>query len=131
MVEIFKWLPALLQFSFAVVVHCRIGAAKEMQSGESEPLLKQKADKGKSKPDEEKQTEPEAEIVVESSWLYDTLESVVLFVQKGPVSVKMDKKKWQWWHAWHVSSNLHQIFARDRDTDLNVLDGVRALAYLW
>ena len=33
--------------------------------------------------------------------------------------------------AWNLAANTKEIFIRDRDTDLNVLDGVRALAYIW
>ena len=40
-------------------------------------------------------------------------------------------RPWRFWHAWFPSPNLKAIFVRDRDSNLNSLDGVRALAYLW
>ena len=38
-----------------------------------------------------------------------------------------DKKRreWKFWHCWHPTANLKQIFVRDRDSNLNCLDGIR------
>ena len=35
------------------------------------------------------------------------------------------KKPWMFWHCWHPTANLKQIFVRDRDSNLNCLDGIR------
>jgi len=61
-------------------------------------------------------------------WLAD-----LIVYGPNPLSMPATKTKgpWKWWHSWDVSSNSKEIFIRERDTDLNVLDGVRALAYLW
>lgn len=99
----------------------------KQQYEESEPLLKQSGSAEKRKDEESQIGQQEEKKVEDRSCISATCD----FFQRGPKSVNVDKEKWQWWHAWHVSANLRQIFARDRDSDLNVLDGVRALAYLW
>ena len=48
-----------------------------------------------------------------------------------PVNPKDPKVPWQWYHSWYPTKNLRELFIRERDTDMNILDGVRALAYLW
>lgn len=62
------------------------------------------------------------------AWLAD-----LIVYGPNPMSVPSSKVKgpWKWWHCWDISANSREIFIRERDTDLNVLDGVRALAYLW
>jgi len=62
-------------------------------------------------------------------------EATCLWLREGPYPASLarskEKKPWRWWHAWDVPANAREIFVRERDSELNVLDGVRALAYLW
>ena len=56
-------------------------------------------------------------------------------INKEPIVKKTDvskpKKVWKWWHAWDVGENCKEMFIRERDTNMNILDGVRALAFMW
>ena len=99
--------------------------ATRSDASESEPLLKQSVCVKNTTEDEEKAAE------AEKSCLLNYWTSCVFFIQQGPKSIKVDKKKWELWHSWDIKCNVIQIFSRDRDTELNVLDGIRALAYLW
>ena len=46
-------------------------------------------------------------------------------------NISKPKKVWKWWHSWDVYENCKEMFIRERDTNMNTLDGVRALAFMW
>ena len=70
-----------------------------------------------------------------------SLKEVIPNLIKEPIVNKSDllkrpdvskpKKVWKWWHSWDVYENCKEIFLRERDTNMNALDGVRALAFMW
>lgn len=65
-------------------------------------------------------------------WFLSSLGEFILYGPSKPVKGEEPKKvEWKWWHAWDISKNSREIFIRDRDTDMNVLDGIRALAFMW
>lgn len=59
-----------------------------------------------------------------------TVKIETLQIKKTDIS-KPPKKEWKWWHAWDIHDNCKEMFIRERDTNMNALDGVRALAFMW
>ncbi len=54
------------------------------------------------------------------------------FILYGPKKAKKEvSKDKHWTDAWDLQANMSEIFIRERDSELNCLDGIRALAYLW
>jgi hypothetical protein len=55
--------------------------------------------------------------------------TIATFLVKGPNPPRpknAGKEPWRWYHAWtNVTENCREIFVRERESELNVLDGVR------
>jgi peptidoglycan/LPS O-acetylase OafA/YrhL len=59
---------------------------------------------------------------------------VIDFFLYGPKPMskeELKKREWHWYDIWDIGANSSEIFIRHRESDLAVLDGIRALAYLW
>jgi len=54
-----------------------------------------------------------------------------MLLQMKKTDISKPKKVWKWWHSWDVYENCKEMFIRERDTNMNTLDGVRALAFMW
>ena len=54
-----------------------------------------------------------------------------LYGPKAMSKEDLKKREWHWYDIWDVAANSKEIFIRHRESDLAVLDGIRALAYLW
>ena len=54
-----------------------------------------------------------------------------LYGPKPMTKEELKVREWQWYDIFDVAANSKEIFIRHRESDLAVLDGIRALAYLW
>jgi hypothetical protein len=61
-------------------------------------------------------------------WLWLTfIGDFIVNGPKPPPPPAPDAKKqpWRWYNAWDIGPNCREIFFRERDSDMNILDGVR------
>jgi hypothetical protein len=115
-------------------------AQQALAANESTPLLGKRTGAGRSTSSDveggrQSSGSSDVDVAATSDNLEEWKKFLWLLFTKGPKAVikpSGTKEPWQWYHAWtHVGSNLKEIFIRERESELNCLDGVRALAYFW